>query len=140
MNRFGNSAKKEVVAEPAEANAETGAGQEPPAPFSAVAWTGDFAVPAETELLVHATNLGHRSNNVRLPLDIETLRPDLFVADVAVGSPQTWLLDEAVQRGCKTADGLTMFVHQVAIGFRQWTGVDPDRQVLREAVEEFWEL
>jgi shikimate 5-dehydrogenase len=33
-----------------------------------------------------------------------------------------------------------MFIEQVAIGFQLWTGVEPDRAVLREAVEEFWEL
>ena len=33
-----------------------------------------------------------------------------------------------------------MFIEQVAIGFQMWTGIDPNRQVLREAVEEFLEL
>jgi shikimate 5-dehydrogenase len=30
-----------------------------------------------------------------------------------------------------------MFIEQVAIGLRLWTGIDPDRQVLRDAAEEF---
>ena len=30
-----------------------------------------------------------------------------------------------------------MFIEQVAIGLQLWTGVDPNRQVLREAAEEF---
>jgi shikimate 5-dehydrogenase len=33
-----------------------------------------------------------------------------------------------------------MFIEQAAMSFQLWTGVDPDRQVLREAVEEFLEL
>ena len=140
-DKYGSLLKKRTGSEPAGEKAAEDSGHEASVPsFSALPWTGDFAVPVEAELLVHATSLGHRSDNVPLPLDLETLRPELFVADVAVGAPQTWLLNEAAQRGCKTADGLSMFIHQVAIGFRQWTGVDPDRQVLREAVEEFWEL
>ena len=97
-------------------------------------------MPPDADVLIHATSLGHGPDGAPLPLDLHTLRPELLVADVQVGTPATWLLNQAVQRDCKTVDGLTMFIHQVAIGFRLWTGVDADRQVLREAVEEFWEL
>jgi shikimate dehydrogenase len=62
------------------------------------------------------------------------------VADATLGASHTWLLTEAARRGCKTIDGVSMFIHQVAIAFRLWTDVTPDCQVLREAVEEFWEL
>ncbi len=47
------------------------------------------------------------------------------MADVAADSPHNWLLSEAAQRGCKTVDGLSMFIEQAAIGFQLWTGVDP---------------
>jgi shikimate dehydrogenase len=109
-------------------------------PVSAVAWHGEFSVPPEADVLLHATSLGHGTSSTPLPLNLQTLRPELLVADVQVGSPETWLLSQAVQRGCKTIDGLSMFIHQVALSFQLWTGVDADRQVLREAVEEFWEL
>jgi shikimate dehydrogenase len=109
-------------------------------PLSAVAWQGDFAVASEADVLIHATPLGHRSNSTSLPLDLNSLRPELLVADVQIGAPTTWLLHQAVQHGCKTVDGLSMFIHQAALNFQLWTGVDADRQVLREAVEEFWEL
>jgi shikimate dehydrogenase len=98
-------------------------------------WRDVFAVPSDTDLLIHATGLG----NIPLPLLLDGLRPECFVAD-ATPLPRTWLLDEAIARGCKTVDGLSMCIEQAAIGFRFWTGVEPDRQVFREAVEEFWEL
>jgi shikimate dehydrogenase len=107
---------------------------------TAVGWQGDYAVPPEAEVLIHATSLGQGSDEARLPLVLESLRPELLVADVNVYAPQTWLLREAADRGCKTVDGLSMFIEQVAIGMRLWTGVDPDREVLREAAEEFLEL
>ncbi len=105
-------------------------------PAAAVAWQGDYAVPPEAELLVQATSI-ECGDDVPLPLLSDTLRPELFVADATANATQTWLLAEAQRRGCKTVDGLTMFVEQVAIGLQLWTGVDPDRQTLREAAEEF---
>ena len=109
-------------------------------PVTAIAWQEDFAVPADADILIHATSLGNAASDVPLPLAVDSLRPELLVADMTMTSPRTWLLAEAAQRGCKTIDGLNGFIERVAIGFQVWTGVDPDRQVLREAVEEFLEL
>ena len=106
---------------------------------AAVPWHDEYAVPPEADILIHATLLGN-DRETPLPLVADSLRPELLVADVAADSPHSWLLNEAGQRGCKTVDGLTMFIEQVAMSFELWTGVDPDRQVLREAVEEFLEL
>lgn len=109
-------------------------------PVSVAAWDGDYAVPPETEILIHATSLDQTAGQSPLPLVPESLRPELIVADAVINPPQTWLLREAAQRDCKTIDGLSMFIEQVAIGLQLWTGVDPNRQVLREAAEEFLEL
>ena len=109
-------------------------------PVAAVSWQGDYAAPPETDILIHATSLGHGGDETRPPVMLESLRPGLLVADVAAISPHSWLLGEAAKRGCTTVDGTTMLIEQVAISFQLWTGVDPDRQVLREAIEEFLEL
>jgi shikimate dehydrogenase len=106
-------------------------------PVSAVPWQGDYVVPTEADVVIQATSVGHDSTEARLPLVLDSLRPELLIADVAMTSPDNWLLSNAAQRGCKTVDGLTMFIEQVAIGFQLWTSVDPSREVLREAVEEF---
>lgn len=105
-------------------------------PVTAVAWQGDYVVPPEADMLVHAIGVGRDGGKVELPLLLDSLRPELLVADVAV-EPRTWLVDEAAQRNCTSVDGLSMFIEQVAIGFQLWTGVEPSRHVLREAVEEF---
>jgi len=107
------------------------------ATVSAVSWLDDYRVPPEAELLINATSIEHGDSDAPLSLVLDSLRPELFVADVTANSADTWLLGEAQRRGCKTIDGLTMFIEQVAIGLRLWTGVDPNRQVLREAAEEF---
>jgi shikimate dehydrogenase len=107
------------------------------ATVSSVSWLDDYAIPPEAEAVVNATSIEHASCDAPLRLVTETLRPELLVADVTANSTETWLLSEARERGCKTVDGLTMFIEQVAIGLRLWTGVDPNRQVLRDAAEEF---
>jgi len=104
----------------------------------AVAWQGNYVVPEDADLLVHATSAESGGETIALPLAADSLRPDLIVADATAFSARTWLLDESARRSCRVIDGLTMFVEQVAIGFRHWTGVDPDRSTLRDAAEEFF--
>ena len=62
------------------------------------------------------------------------------VADLTADPPQTRLLCEAADLGCATLDGLSAYIEQVALGIEIWTGIDPDRNVMREAIEEFLEL
>jgi shikimate dehydrogenase len=101
------------------------------------AWEGDYDVPGDTDVLVNATSIGLNNPAARVPVDTASLRPELLVADVVFNPPQTRLLEEAADRGCKVLDGLGMLVGQGAIAFKLWTGVDPDAEVMREAVEEF---
>jgi shikimate dehydrogenase len=106
-------------------------------PVSVATWQNEYAIPAETELLINATSIGHGEEDAALPLAVDSLRPELCIADASWTVAETQLLADARARGCKTVDGLTMFVEQVAIALRLWTGVDPSREVMREAAEEF---
>ncbi|MCE9548117.1 MAG: shikimate dehydrogenase [Planctomycetia bacterium] len=105
-----------------------------------IPWSGDYEVPAGTDLLVNATSIGLGNPDARVPLAMSTLAPPLVVADVVFNPPQTRLLRDAKARGCTTLDGLGMLVGQAAINFRIWTGQDADRGVMREALEEYLEI
>lgn len=105
-----------------------------------VPWEGDYEVPENAEILINATSIGLGDAEARIPLNVDSLRAGLVVADVVFNPPQTRLLRDAAQRGCTTLDGLGMLVNQGVIGFRIWTGVEPDAQVMREALEEYLEL
>lgn len=105
-----------------------------------VAWDGDFVVPAETGILINATSIGLGDAEARVPVDAESLAPEMIAADVIFNPPQTQFLRTASQRGCRTLDGLGMLVNQAVIGFKIWTNVDPDPAVMREALEEYLEL
>jgi shikimate dehydrogenase len=107
---------------------------------SAVEWQGDYRVPGEAAVLVNATSIGLGDETVRVPVAADSLRPDLVVADVVFNPPRTHLLREAESRGSKTLDGLGMLVNQAAIAFEIWTKVKPDTSVMREALEEYFEL
>ena len=107
---------------------------------SSVVWEDDYQVPAETDVLINATSIGFGDAEARVPLDLRNVTPEVIVADVTANPPRTRLLHEAHSRGCRTLDGLEMFIDQAAISFKLWTGVDPDLVVMREAVEEFLEL
>ena len=39
---------------------------------------------------------------------------------------------DAEQQGCRTLDGLGMLVNQGVIGFRIWTGIDPDPEMVKK--------
>ncbi|MGD0519367.1 MAG: shikimate dehydrogenase [Thermoguttaceae bacterium] len=109
-------------------------------PVSAAPWQHEYALPVEADVLIHATSIGRQNDDAILPLLFDGLRPELLVADVSTDPPQTLLLQEAAARGCKTVDGLSIFIEQVALAVKLWTGVDPDRNVLRDAVEEYLEV
>jgi len=106
-------------------------------PASAVIWDGRYSVSPETDVVINATSIGCHDPEASLPLELESLASRMIVADVTPDPPHTWLIRQAAQRGCPTLDGLEVFVEQTAINLRLWTGVDADRDVLREAAEEF---
>ena len=111
-----------------------------PAIVTPLTWEGSLHVPADIDVLIHALSLSPHDVETHLPVDEASLRPELIVADLAVNPDEAWLLREAASRGCKTIDGLGALVAQMAVDFRLWTLVDPDHQLMREAVEEFLEL
>ena len=107
---------------------------------SAIPWEDDYALAAETDLLVQATSATDEDSEATLPIVPSTLVKGLLVADMAYNPPDTWLLDVARAQGCEVLDGLSIFIQQMALNFALWTGMEPDPTVLREAVEEFLEL
>lgn len=100
-----------------------------------VAWHGDVAIPAETDIVINATSIGLYDADARLALDASTLRPGMVVADVIGNPPRTRLMRDAEARGCRALDGLGMLVNQGIVGVQYWTGIEPDAGVMRRALE-----
>ncbi len=100
-------------------------------------WQGEFEVPAETDVLINATSIGLFDPEARVPVNVDSLKSEMVVADVVFNPAETRFLSEANSRGCTTLDGLGMLVNQGVISFKIWTGIDPEAAVMRDALEEY---
>lgn len=67
----------------------------------------------------------------------ETLRPELVVADAMLAGQLSAAAARAAERGCCVVDGIEIHASQAAIDFQALTGIEPDAEMLREALEEF---
>ncbi len=104
------------------------------------AWEQPYVLSPETEIVINATPIGSGDPDAEFPLDLESLRPEVLVADLIGDPPETWLIRHAAERGCATVDGLEILIAQSALDFKLWTTMAPDTTAMREAVEEFLEL
>ena len=82
-------------------------------------------------------NTASTSMDVSHPLliDPEWLEPQSIVYDIVYTPPETRLLQAAAGKGCHTIGGLGMLVHQGAIAFEKWTGVNPPVETMRQALQ-----
>lgn len=94
-------------------------------------WTSTYAVPDTADVVVNATSVGLGDPDALVSVDVDTLRPELLVADVIPNPPRTAYLRAAAQREAMTLDGLGMLVAQGAVAIELWHGVSPDREVMR---------
>ena len=92
----------------------------------------DEALRNSTLLVNTATS----SMDAEAPLlfDDSVLSPHTFVYDIVYTPPVTSVMRAAAERGCKTLGGIGMLVHQGAIAFEKWTGIEPCLVTLREAL------
>lgn len=75
----------------------------------------------ESDILVNGTNVGMGDDDTSLvPKDF--LRENLTVCDVIYHPPETRLLKDAKEKGCKTMNGKYMLLYQGAAAFKIWTG------------------
>jgi shikimate dehydrogenase len=97
--------------------------------------TDGWAVPTDADVVVQATSVGMGDADARLPIRWGSPDGDAVAADVVFDPARTAFLDDAARAGYRTIDGLGMLVEQAVIGFRWWTGVEPDASVMRAALE-----
>lgn len=110
-----------------------------PAAGRYVPWEGEWAVPPGLDLLVNATPVGLFPDVTDLPaIDLDTLQPTTILADVIPNPPTSALVAAARDRGLTALDGLGMLVNQGALAIQLWTGVDPDRGVMRDRLTEIF--
>jgi shikimate dehydrogenase len=64
-----------------------------------------------------------------------SLPANAFVYDLVYNPRETKLIRDAKAQGCHASTGLGMLIEQAALAFEKWTGHNPPRDVLYQAVE-----
>ena len=90
----------------------------------------------DSELIVNTSSVGLKADDPTV-LPSEYLRPGQAVYDTIYQPAVTPLLSAAARVGCRTANGLSMLLHQGALAFTHWfpatTPLETMRQALRPA-------
>lgn len=98
---------------------------------SARSFDGIDAVVGGFDLVVNATPLGMAGEGP--PFDPAALRSGQVVAELVYHPARTALIEAAEARGAQVVGGVGMLVHQAALAFTLWTGVDAPVEVMRAA-------
>lgn len=85
------------------------------------------------DVLINTTPVGMSPDIDAMPIPSSCLHPHMIVMDIIYTPLKTKLLIEAEKKGCRTIDGLSMFIHQGAAQFKLWTGLAPDPMMMRTA-------
>ncbi|MBN1932108.1 MAG: shikimate dehydrogenase [Desulfobacterales bacterium] len=86
-------------------------------------------------ILINTTPLGMIPHTDIMPVRKENLTRDMVVMDIVYNPLHTCLLKTAEDIGCRTIDGVAMFVYQGACQFELWTGQKAPITVMKEAVQ-----
>ncbi|HEX3014929.1 MAG TPA: saccharopine dehydrogenase NADP-binding domain-containing protein, partial [Desulfobacteria bacterium] len=90
---------------------------------------------ANGRLVVQTTPVGMYPRIEAEPvIDPGRLSPRNLVYDIIFNPRQTRFLAEANKRGCKTANGMGMLLHQGALAFELWTKEQAPLTVMRDAL------
>jgi shikimate dehydrogenase len=86
-----------------------------------------------TQLILQCSSLGMQPGDPS-PLDASLIQKDQLVYDTIYSTP-TRLLADADAAGARTANGLSMLLHQGALAFEIWFNREAPLGVMREALQ-----
>jgi shikimate dehydrogenase len=96
-----------------------------------------FLIPRASSIIINATSLGMHGDVSPLPAEIlARFDSDTFVYDMIYNPSQTYLLIQASLMGLRTANGLSMLLHQGALAFTLWTNEPAPIDIMRESLLE----
>jgi shikimate dehydrogenase len=88
---------------------------------------------ANIDLVVNATPVGLNRGDPP-PIPSRLLAPHLMVYDTIYSARQTPLVAAALEAGARTANGLSMLLHQGALAFEIWFGRAAPVEAMRKAI------
>jgi shikimate dehydrogenase len=101
--------------------------------ISAVAWERVRSEIANIDLVINATPIGMKRTDAS-PLPSAWLAPHLLVYDTIYTAPRTRLMLAADEAGARSANGLSMLLHQGALSFEIWFNRPAPIEAMRAAL------
>lgn len=92
------------------------------------------AALADADLLLHCSPIGMHPKEDESLVPASLLRPQLVVFDAVYNPRRTKLLQAAAAAGCRTIEGIEMFLGQAYVQFELWTGQKAPRDVMRQVL------
>ena len=86
------------------------------------------------DILIHTASVGMTPHIHQSPVPDALLTPDILVMDIVYAPLKTRLLKDAEKAGCRTINGLAMFIHQAAFQFELWTQSPAPIAVMKQAL------
>ena len=86
---------------------------------------------AHSHLLIHCTPIGMHPKIEESCVPKELLHAGLTVMDIVYNPLNTQLLQDAQAAGCRTIQGVEMFLHQAVGQFELWTGESAPVEIMR---------
>ena len=87
------------------------------------------------QLVLHTTPVGMAPRSEQSVVPADLLHSKLTVFDAVYTPRRTRLLLDAAERGCRTVEGLEMFLGQALVQFELWSGQQAPREVMRAVIE-----
>lgn len=86
------------------------------------------------DILINTTSVGMTPDTNHIPVPEDILTPELLVMDIVYTPLETLLLKKAKEKGCKTINGLSMFIHQAAFQFELWTKIPAPIEAMKQSL------
>ncbi|EHX8323284.1 shikimate dehydrogenase [Listeria monocytogenes] len=91
---------------------------------------------ADFTIIIQTTSIGLEASKNKSPISLANVKQGTICSDIIYNPAETAFLKEAKKNGAITQNGLPMFVNQGALAFEIWTGIKPERSLMKEAVLE----
>ncbi|MEI5905764.1 shikimate dehydrogenase [Bacillus spongiae] len=86
------------------------------------------------DVIIQTTSIGMHPYIEESPMEVRQLKKSAFIVDIIYNPSETKFLQEARKQGAQVQNGLGMFVHQGALAFEKWTGIQPNTMKMKQVV------
>jgi len=89
---------------------------------------------SDYQIIIQTTSAGMKTDSTELPLSLDKFKQGTIAADIVYNPIDTPFLKKASELGGQPINGVGMFVHQGALAFSYWTGIQPDTVFMKQKV------